>query len=255
MYNVAVLDPNLPPNSGNDFQITQNSGGGLTITKYTGTRVQVVIPETIEGIKVTNIGNGAFSPTGESYIRAVDIYSVVIPNTVTGIGAEAFYRQKALSSVNIPNSVTFIGRSAFSDCGLTSLTLGNRVEVINENAFSSNNLTTLSLPASLKKVGHGAFNLNQIESLTIPNGVTELDSLSFSNNPLTTVVIPPSLRDWGINMRAFENVKTITTITLPANIISYDLWEQFGNNLGVFYESQGRKAGTYTWSGRLWSVK
>ena len=39
----------------------QTSGGVVTITGYTGPGGDVVIPDTIEGLPVTNIGNWAFA--------------------------------------------------------------------------------------------------------------------------------------------------------------------------------------------------
>jgi hypothetical protein len=44
----------------------------------------------------------------------------------------------------------------------------------------------------------------------------------------------------------------VSTITIPANANYADM---FPNNFAEFYQSQGKKAGTYTWSGRLWKVE
>lgn len=62
--------------------------------------------------------------------------SVIIPNTVTHIGDDAFHSCHSLTSVTIPNSVTYIGEAAFSDCyDLTSITIPNSVKSIGEEAF------------------------------------------------------------------------------------------------------------------------
>ncbi len=62
--------------------------------------------------------------------------SVIIPNSVTHIGDEAFHSNEFLTSITIPNSVTYIGESAFSDCyGLTSITIPDSVKRIEKEAF------------------------------------------------------------------------------------------------------------------------
>jgi len=49
----------------NDFKIMQNKAGTITITGYTGKVKDIIIPATIEGIKVTEIGADALRATDE----------------------------------------------------------------------------------------------------------------------------------------------------------------------------------------------
>ena len=59
-----------------------------------------------------------------------------IPDSVTSIGAEAFYNCKSLTSVTIPDSVTSIGDFTFSYCeSLTSVTIPDSVTSIGHYAF------------------------------------------------------------------------------------------------------------------------
>ena len=67
------------------------------------------IKRVIIGDSVTSIGNEAFR-------QCVSLTSVTIPNSVTAIGYEAFSGCSSLTSVTIPNSVTTIGYRAFSGC-------------------------------------------------------------------------------------------------------------------------------------------
>ena len=73
--------------------------------------------------------------------------NTIIPNSVTTIGSDAFYKCGGLASVNIPNSVTSIGNYAFAYCsGLTSVTIPNSVTSIGISAFSGcNNLKYICL--------------------------------------------------------------------------------------------------------------
>ena len=77
------------------------------------------------------------------YINGNEITNLVIPNSVTSIGSEAFYGCSGLTSVTIGNSVTSIGESAFYNCdGLTSVTIPNSVAYIKNQAFASCDMLT-----------------------------------------------------------------------------------------------------------------
>jgi hypothetical protein len=66
-----------------DFNIMINDSGGITIIKYKGNGTYVVIPESVDGINVTEIAVSAFESMS-------NLISVTIPDGVTAIGARAF---------------------------------------------------------------------------------------------------------------------------------------------------------------------
>ena len=68
----------------------------ITITGYTGTDSNVVIPEEIDGKKVVKLGSRAF--VANQYLTAV-----TIPSTVTAIGSAAFANCKNLTTVSLPS--------------------------------------------------------------------------------------------------------------------------------------------------------
>jgi hypothetical protein len=110
------------------FNYIVNSDGTVTITGYTGTITDVVIPDSIDGKTVVSIGSSAF------YFNR--LISVTIPNSVTSIGNKAFYYCSGLTNVSIPNSVTSLGSSAFYGCtGLTSVSIPDSVISIGDSAF------------------------------------------------------------------------------------------------------------------------
>ncbi len=79
----------------------------IKITKFDGGST-AVIPSTIEGRSVTEIGSMAFA--GDDVIRS--LANVTIPDSVTTIGSGAFASCE-LKSITIPSSVTSIGMHAF----------------------------------------------------------------------------------------------------------------------------------------------
>ena len=87
---------------------------------------------------------------------------LVIPQSVTTIGSNAFYGCSGFSgSLTLGNSITSIGENAFSNCiGFSgSLTIPNNVTSIGANAFSgcSGFSGTLTLGNSLLGIGNSAF--------------------------------------------------------------------------------------------------
>lgn len=94
-------------------------GQEITITRYRSNNRSgvVVIPTTIDGKRVTKIGNGAF----DIGINNNVIESVIIPNGVTEIGIYAFRFCHGLTSITIPKSVTSIGFDAFAETNISSV--------------------------------------------------------------------------------------------------------------------------------------
>jgi len=96
-----------------DFDYTVNEDGeSVTITGYYGNGGALVIPDEINGYKVTAINQRAFKGN-------TSITSVVIGNTVTNIKYEAFMNCTNITNITVGTGVTAVGASSFG--GLTKL--------------------------------------------------------------------------------------------------------------------------------------
>lgn len=129
---VTGLQTSPPPPI--DLQLIK-SGGSVCFTTATGI-TNIIIPSTIDGVAVTNIGNYAFLSKGLS--------SAVIPNSVVAIGTQAFAGNN-LTSIIMPNSVLTIGDYAFYKNKLTSITIPSSVTNIGDYAFLDNQLTAATI--------------------------------------------------------------------------------------------------------------
>ena len=85
----------------------------------------IIIPSS-----VTSIGAGAFGGCSS-------LTSIIIPDSVTSIDFQAFYGCSSLTSVTIGDSVTSIGDSAFDNCNLLlSVTFNGAIPTISPNNFT-----------------------------------------------------------------------------------------------------------------------
>lgn len=83
--------------------------GKLTVTSYTGTDAELVIPEKIDGYAVSAIGDRAFADNAR-------LVSVSVPEGVESLGWFAFSGCVALKNISLPSSVQAISYGAFQNC-------------------------------------------------------------------------------------------------------------------------------------------
>ena len=106
----------------------------------------------------------------------------IIPDSVTSIGAMAFFACSSLQSVAIPGSVTSIGNVAFWGCSsLQSVTIPDSVTSIGNEAFSHcSSLQSVIIPDSVTSIGNKAFSdCKSLQSVTIPDSVTSIGDGAF----------------------------------------------------------------------------
>jgi hypothetical protein len=166
---------------------------------------------------VTSIGNNAF-------LNNSALTSVTIGNSVTSIGSSAFESDTALTTVTIPNSVTSIGSYAFSGTGLTAVTIPNGVPIINESVFAfTPALASVTIPNSVTSISQYAFDGSGLTSVSIGNHVTSIGVYAFHGTQITSITIPESVTS--IGEYAFSdaaNLRNIIFLGVAPSIPDYD---------------------------------
>ncbi|MBQ7045508.1 MAG: leucine-rich repeat domain-containing protein, partial [Clostridia bacterium] len=164
------------------------TNGEVTITGYTGTDLEVVIPDKING------------------------------KPVTTIGSKAFHTNRKITSVTLPDTLKTIGSEAFRGCSsLTSVTFNEGLESIGTYAFGGTKLEKVVFPSTLKTIGVSAFNgvktlteidLGSVQSIkgTAFANCTALGSTGAGNR----VVIPASVTELGAG--AFQNCTALVRV-------------------------------------------
>ncbi len=203
------------------YEILENNT--VKITKYLGYAKDVLIPEEIDGCKVTSIGSFAFE-------NCTSLKSIKLPDSITKIGNHAFNNCESLKNVKIGNNVKEIEVCAFANCkSLKHVSMGNKIERIEAYAFSNcKSLKEVLIPKNITHVGDYAFD----NRTNIQRRSTDFNySRNFDGTLKITeylgdakdVVIPEEIdghKVTSIGAWAFENCKFLESIELPDSITS-----------------------------------
>ena len=213
--------------------VLYNHTGSTLVAYPAGLRNDYSAPSNLRAIgdyafayaRLTEVGLGNVQMIGGNAFAYSALESLVIPDTVTGMGGSAFamnfylreitfgrglnnipqaafYGCFELASVHIPANIRSIGANAFAQCNsLTELTFeaGSGLTQIGANAFAASALKEIGLPASLVMIGSGAFADNYA-----------LSSVAFGTDSTLQV----------IGEEAFRNAYSLAQISLPENLMS-----------------------------------
>ena len=216
-----------------DYSYEILNDGTLRLYQYEGTDTNIVVPDTIDGRKVTVLGNSTF----QYCTQASDIESVTLPVSLTTIEKNAFYNCEKLKSVTIPPNVSSIGLAAFveglSESSLTEIKVDPENPYFSEKdgvvfskdgtkliVFPSGRSGDYQIPDGTVSVGDYAFYYCvNVSSITVPGSVRSLGEGAFGNcSSLTKAVLNEGLEE--IGEYAFQSSSGIRDIIIPASVKS-----------------------------------
>lgn len=143
-----------------------------------------------------------------------DPTSVIIPEGVTYILDNAFYKCSEIKTVSIPGSVKFLGNGALRECsGLESVTLPDSINAIGPWTFKDcSSLTSVVLPAALTRIQAEAF-----------MGCASLRSITL-NSPT-----PPIIWDITFDPSLYKNATLYIPKGSKSAYMSKYEWKKFRN--------------------------
>ena len=182
----------------------------------------VVIPHTISGYPVKEIGYKAFMYAYEEYEEdgasvVKEMKTVVIPAGVETIGTKAFYSNAGLSEVQFPEGLKTIGEKAFSDSGLVTLTFPETLETIGNEAFNpSGRLREVNFSSGVSSLAKDAFTnclvLEYINTDETNQYFRSVDGVLYSKDGTTLIKYPPARTIDGAKPADYEIAEGTTTI-------------------------------------------
>lgn len=200
---------------------------GLKNNKFS----KIVIPESVDGVKITSIGSSAFSFNTE-------LYEIVIPGTVKSINSMAFYGCSYLEKVILENGIESIGANAFKLCI---------------------KLKELEIPESVKYIGKAVLSeCSEIKKLITPYVGSSLDDLDNSylgyffdaNNYIDNkTYVPNSLEEVIITnaktlgQGCFAYIDFIKIVVLPSTLetISENAFLEFNKCESIYFNEPNTK--------------
>ncbi|MBP5726199.1 MAG: leucine-rich repeat domain-containing protein, partial [Clostridia bacterium] len=138
--------------------------------------------------------SGTTAPWGEMLID-----TVIIEEGVTSVGDYAFAYTEEVKQVSLPETLTYLGIEAFYRCGMTEVDLPDALSTIESNAFlSCDSLRRVKLPAGLRRIPMGMFQrCSALRDITLPESVETVEEYAFAGcTSLEELRIPAALTDF-----------------------------------------------------------
>lgn len=171
------------------------------------------------------------------------------PNSLTGIGAEAFANCTNLKKIPSLKDVAVydrafagsgigevevngrVGVEAFKDClSLTKVTLlGKGSTTYEKECFAGCAVEYVYFPGNIYRIPEGMFaGCNNIKEIMIGNGVTEIGARAFDCDSYTDIILPETLRNVGENAITSAALKDVYYASTEAQF--NNLYVGNGNN-------------------------
>lgn len=204
------------------FEYTLDEYKNATITKYYGNVSAVLVPATLDGYKVTKIGENAFK--GQYFS------SLSFSDGIESIGNYAFENCYNLNNINFADSITSIGEFAFKNCDqLTYVALPNNLKTLCGMAFEDcNNLNAVVIPSTIEgdcvywSAGIwdecGPFtDCDTLETVTFADGINSIPGgLLAGCTGLKSIKIPDTVTT--INWKAFYLCTNLESVEFPEGL-------------------------------------
>ena len=191
------------------------------------------------GIEFANTQANPLSANGNLYLNNALVTKLSVPESVTKIGANAFYGLKNLTGVYITdlakwcaidfgnaysNPLTANGKLYLNNALVTELTVPASVTAIGDYAFyHCTSLTKVSISSATVDIGANAFaGCSGIQTLTVSENtaISRIGSFAFGDcGGLKTVTLPAKVA--AVSHTAFTACNAISTLTAPASVLGY----------------------------------
>ena len=188
----------------------------------------LTVPETLNGIPVTAIGDKAFS-------QCYYLTDVTLPEGITHIGDFAFEDCTDIETLTIPGTVTSMGCNPFIGTTIRLQLAARNTALEQQGAFLLDRETkrliccqsspegteeapaTLAIPTGTREIGDYAFSRSDAAQVVLPAGVTKIGRCAFQRClDLVSVTLPEGVEEIGDH--AFQRCSKLEEVNLPDSV-------------------------------------
>ena len=166
--------------------------GTIRITSCQTSDVNLVIPDTIDGYTVTEIGASAFA-------NQTSIQTVKFPANLKQIGVKAFANCTGLLEVTLPDTIQGAGQLCFSGCTALKKAVLNkgRINIVYGMFENCTSLTEVVIPDTVENVAMYAFlNCRSLTHLNLPASLKSISVHAFEGAGVTTITYAGTKAQW-----------------------------------------------------------
>ena len=168
------------------------SDGTIRITSCQTSDVNLVIPDTIDGYTVTEIGASAFA-------NQTSIQTVKFPANLKQIGVKAFANCTGLLEVSLPDTIQGAGQLCFSGCTALKKAVLNkgRINIVYGMFENCTSLTEVVIPDTVENIAMYAFlNCRSLTHLNLPASLKSISVHAFEGAGVTTITYAGTKAQW-----------------------------------------------------------
>lgn len=186
------------------------SGNALLAAEADGS-VEMIIPKSVNGIKVRGIKN-------EGFMNSRKLSSVILPEGLTTIGDSAFSLAQLLNTIILPSTLQSIGNEAFLNTVITSIDIPDSVTNIGSGILTDcKKLKNVKWPKNYNNIPEKTFyNVGNFSSFSIPGNITVINKLAFYGCIFNSLVFPSSLHTIGES--AFYRGTINSNMNIPSTV-------------------------------------
>lgn len=157
-----------------------------------------------------------------SFGKNESLKKVKFSNLNKAISVNAFQNCKSLTDIEFTDSTLYISKYAFESCeSLTSVKLPSKLEMIGRCAFSNTGLTQITIPKTVNdcmvddEVKGPFYNTLGLKTIDFANGTEEITTYLCAGSDITQITIPKTVKK--IDDRAFIGCEKLEKLIFEEN--------------------------------------